>query len=225
MSCERLGSNTADLAKYDVVGEDGYAVRFVKHLGLCNTVITAISSNDTIAVAHIELAPLHGEMRVHVVGSVNLTADEAKGIDNFRNRHVLEQAAESVREMSEGEMYGRYVLCPHAKPVLGDDGETIYIRFSCAGFVLEAYRWANINLVNTDLLPLIDHEKLTAVFPGIHRDNFAQKNKEFDWGLDFKSNKSPLLMPGYILHSLDRSRYDIGNPPYEAQEGDELFAR
>lgn len=141
-------------------------------------------------------------------------------IEDFLNRHLLEVQAEAARDPRSC-----YVLCPHVAPVVGDDGEVIYVRFNCAGFVVEAYKEAGIELVDTDALPGIERARLGEAYSFVRSPRFDERNRRYDWGLDDREDRWPVLMPGYVLHAFDRTCEEIRHAPYTPQLGDELFPR
>lgn len=219
MPAIRVGSRRIDVTLHDAIGEDGSDQRFVVHLALASEAVYGVLPQQEVRVHHVA-PPAEGTMAVDVVGSAGLTHDDAKAIEDFLNRHLLEVQAEAMRDR-----FSRYVLCPHVAPVFGDDGEVIYVRFNCAGFVVEAYKEAGIQLVDTDALPRIERDRLAIAYSVVRSPRFEKLNRQYGWGLDDREDRWPVLMPGYVLHAFDRTCEEIRSTPYRPQLGDEVFPR
>lgn len=218
MPAYRLGSEKIDIAHFDAIGSDGSEQGFVVHLGLAAESITGVLPKQRVRAVHVAPPAKESTIVVDVVGSVGLTYNETMLIQDFVNRHVFEVQAEAVRDRRSC-----YVLCPHVAPVLGDDGEVIYTRFSCAGFVVEAFKEAGILAVDVEALPKIKRARLAVAYSFVNSPRFEEWNEEYEWGLDINEKEWPVLMPGYVLHAFDRIPDDVRKTPYRPRLGDELF--
>jgi len=147
-----------------------------------------------------------------------LTVEEQLQIRLFSEELESEYNAAQIRHSRD-----QYVICPHVKEISREDDTAAYLRFSCAGFVIEAYREADIDLLWTDLahLPLVGLEVLKAQYPEfagmLERPRIRD---EFGVGGD---GPWPVVLAGYVLNALDRSETEIRSTPYRATEGDEFF--
>lgn len=220
MPALRLGSGTIDVALHDAIGEDDSEQRYIVHLGLASEAMSGVLPKQEVRVNHVAPPAEEGSMAVDVVGSAELTYEDAMMIQDFLNRHLLEVQAEAMRDR-----YSRFVLCPHMAPVCGDDGVVIYVRFNCAGFVVEAYKEAGVVLVDTNALPRIERARLAIAYRIVGSPRFDELNRQYCWGLDDREDRWPVLMPGYVLHAFDRTCEEIRSAPYRPQLGDELFPR
>jgi len=196
---------------------------FVRHVGLASKEIEEVRNGDTVAVDHM-VPPLAGEdfgIVTNLVGTARLTIDEIGQIKRFRDEHLSEHEAQKHLDLR------RFVIRPHAKP-LEDNGKAVCMRFSCVGFVIEAYRDAGIILLDTDeaSLPSVTRETIGKAYPLVLRPFWAELNRENEWGLDDSDDGSwPVVLPGYLFHALNRDEAEIRGGAYKAQPGDELFPR
>ena len=103
------------------------------------------------------------------------------------------------------EARSQYVVAPHVREEKADDGTTKYRRFSCAGFVIEAYREAAINLLMTEAaeLPDVGLNTLLQQYPDHARALLLPPMRK-KAGLE---GEGPwrVVLAGYVLNSLDRS--------------------
>ena len=97
------------------------------------------------------------------------------------------------------------------------------MRFSCAGFVLEAYQRAGVKLIDTDRVPLVALDEIKPAYP------------EFTQLLDRAEYRAALglagpgpwrvMLCGYLINSLSRDGASIRAQAYLVQPGDEKFPR
>jgi hypothetical protein len=95
------------------------------------------------------------------------------------------------------------------------------MRFSCAGFVAEAYERARIRLVREDRLPKVDLDLIKAAYP-----DFASwlDRSEFRESLGLEGDGDwPVLLCGYLFHAVNREADIIRREPYTPKPGDEVF--
>jgi hypothetical protein len=207
------------IRQYDVVGEDASgAPHFVGHLALAGEERTGYTTATTLPVLHMG-PPLEraGECRAHCVGSANLTADEQFQIRLFSDEIDSELREAQIRNIEQ------YVISPHVDAIRREDHTVVCRRFSCAGFVIEAYREARIDVLRTegDNLPLVSLDALKTQYPRFarHLDNRRLRNQlgipgEGPW---------PVVLAGYVLNALDRAVTEIRLRPFRASPGDEFF--
>lgn len=212
-------------SEFDAIGVDAEAVpEFLAHVGLFLAPSGSLNSGDDVGLLH--MAPPLGRDQnacsAHVVGTVKLTVDERLKIQLFADRCIGENSTNNADGPRQ------YVVRPHRKPVESNDGTVIRERFSCAGFVVEAYRKAlRTEIIDTHeaKLPKVSLDELRVVYS--HPRQLAALNDprirerqlnlpgEGDW---------PVLLPGHVLNALARKEKSIRNgPPYKALKGDKFF--
>lgn len=218
MPAQRLGSHPTSVFKYDVVGMDSDAeAEFVSHVGLACEERDDIVSKATIALVHMgpPLAREHGRHPIQACGSADLKVGESHQIGVFVEEHLSEYEAERVRAEQQ------YIILPHRRE---SDASCSVRRFNCAGFVIEAYSYAGINLVatNMDSLPAISLETLCQAYPPRMAEFLHNPNRREKFGLE-GDGPWPVVLAGYVLNALNRSAEDIRNGPYLPRSGDEYF--
>lgn len=219
MPATRLANPAVDLAKYDVVGKDD-PTPFIRHLGLA-----ALSGAQTrSAVVVYDMGPplqSSGNIQADVHGTVGLDDNEARKLKSFIDRHQGEHEAQQLR--SAAARLRGYCIYPHSRPESDDDGTDVYIRFSCAGFVIEAYGFAGIVLIDLTRIPPVSREAIEQAYPVEMRclARFDEKTRE-DLGLA-QYFPLPIVFCGYIIHALNRTPSEIRAGHYQAVVGNNLF--
>ena len=211
---QRLDQNPKRLPHMGVVGQDAQIAGFIGHAGLTNQEHPEVKVKQPVSVCHMQ-PPLaaNSEMLAHVHGDAELTDDEANQIALFADEHAEEHEAQNRR------IDRVYVVRPHTVDTREDDETTVSRKFSCAGFVIEAYRNAGIDLVDTDedALPQVAKESVSIAYPQI----FARSNASaILTGIGLNgSGPWPVVLPGYLFHSLARDAGEIREGPYRAKLG------
>jgi len=205
------------ILRLEVVGRDSDDLRhFVRHTGLA----AADHALRDEQVAVIDMGPpLHsltspGVMRADVHGTANLTDDEQRKIETFIARHANEhRSLEMLRGRALlGTVAQMYCILPHAEPLREVDGRYARTRFSCAGYVLEAYRFARISLVDLDSLSPVPWETVSAAYPdAANLINRGLIDRE-SLGL-IGEGPWPVLLCGYLFHALNRDAESIRQGP------------
>jgi len=215
------------LATFDVVGQDGHVPTFIRHAGLANSA----GSQNAGEISVLDMRPpLHGQnapshLRADVVGSAALTDDEVQKITAFVNRHASEHGA--FLQLSFRELMNAapqiYIILPHAKPFYEEDGRYARMRFSCAGFVLEAYKKARIRLLDSRALPPIGMDDIRPCYPREVLLMESGKVDPEDLGL---GGDGPwrVLLCGYLFHALNRDTVAVRGRPYVPNIADRYFA-
>lgn len=224
MAARKLGTSPVSLQKYDVVGTDAQsAPEFVRHIGMADPAVDKVVRGDQVSVAHMG-PPLEsdGEMPVHAVGSAKISAEEVNQIKLFVDQHTSEHLAHKLAGIPGS--YAAYIIRPHARPEHAKDGTTKYVRFNCAGFVIEAYRDAGIDVLLTDesRLPVVDLETLQHAYPELASPLGQRLNHRYKWGCEGKG-PWPVVLPGYLLHAFHRVANGNRAAIYVPQPGDERF--
>jgi hypothetical protein len=219
MPAQVLDDKAATARKYDVAGCDSPVMpNFVRHVGLFLEGTRELRRNDCVPLAHMG-PPLeigNDTMANHNMGTAGLKTDEVLQVQVFIDDRAAEYEAGNLRR----DKRKQYCVAPHAEPFEETDGTVTYWKFSCAGFVIEAYRFAGLNLLITDEghIPPIGIGLLNAAYPGI-ADNPCLRTH-------FKLHGSGpwnVVLAGYVLNALDRSVEAIRRAPYRPVIGDAFF--
>ena len=150
-------------------------------------------------------------MRAHVAGRVPLDTPEITLIGTW-----IEKIADELSTISRRKQYR---IDPPWEDVTDlNTGVRRYRRYSCAGFVIDAHRIVGIELLNLEEAsrPEVHAQTLRSVYPtAAHRD--LQ-----DFGLH-GDGPWRVVLPGYVIHSLNRPGDEIRSQPYQVQPGNERF--
>lgn len=222
----RIEGSSVFLSRFDVVGKDGVEARFIDHVGLAET----DASFQSHAVAVFDMGPpLRGPgstnlMCAHAIGCAELTDDELRKIKMFVDQHASEHA--SFLQLNRGQRWRRaheiYCIFPHAAPYCEDDDRYVRTRFSCAGFVLEAYNFARITLLEPNDLPMVGMDVLRGGYPAEMQILEAGIIAADTLGLK-GAGPWPVLLCGYLFHSLARTADEIREQPYSPTIDDRFF--
>jgi hypothetical protein len=219
MPARRLANNPIPMNRNDVVGQDSDSVgEFVRHAALTSEEHTAVT--EAVPIRLTDMGPplsRGGEQLVHAHGCVPLTTDEVTQLDLFIDR------VESEYQANRAASRQQYIVLPHCRSVESDDGTVIYHRYSCGGFVIEAYRFVGIDLIDTGeaTLPAVGLETLRLAYPDLQA-NLDNPRRRVVIGLA-GDGPWPIVLAGYLLNSLNRTEAEIRNDPYRPQRGDEYF--
>jgi hypothetical protein len=218
MPAHRLSNAPVSVSLYDVAGQDADTiVHFVRHVGLANQ-RRSLRAGDEIQL--VDMGPPLREggdgKPVQTVGVAGLRFGDREKIRTFVEGIIDEQTAARIR----GRPDKQYVILPHAV----DRSEDVpYRRFSCAGFVIEAYRELEIDLLipEAEQLPLVPIDKLIDAY-GDLGDHLRDPQLRAKFGLDGEG-PWPVVLAGYVLNALNRSEEDIRQAAYTPVPGDEFF--
>ncbi len=219
MPAFRLGDEPVAISRYDVVGQDSETVpHFVRHVGLCGLQQHSVRKDDSAPVVHMGPPLAQTDEAIQSIGTAQLTVDEINEISVFVDERRSEYEASRRRSPMR-----QYVVHPHAVDVRSNDGTVICTRFSCAGFVIEAYNAIDILLVSVDSasLPTVDIETLVTAYPDLE-NRLRNSTRRRDVGLD-GDGPWPVILVGYLFNSLRRSFEEIRTEAYAPQRGDEYF--
>ena len=200
-----VASGMAQAPQHAVIGTQGGAA--LTHVALLANA-TTLACGAGVSAHHMtgprELLQLPGAaVRSDVVawfdGADALTSDEREGISDW----IAE-----VRTQVGGGM--SYVVLPSVTRDL-TTCRKIYCSFSCAGFVAAAYAdGAGVALVNEKSLPGVGLpliEQVWGVFPPVTRAR-AGLQGDGPW---------PVLLPGYLVHAMQKSRSALPHAPTLAE--------
>lgn len=224
MPAQPITTAPTPIACCDVVGKyAAQAAGFVEHLGLATASCPALVGGDTIEVFEMPVRERnHWAPAAH--GSADLSYEEGRQIRQFCRQHKRQH--ESLKLVRGRRKLRGYVVRPHSKPFCEADGTEVALRFSCVGFVIEAYREANIDLVITEenMLPGVPWEMLSLAFPPLQCADWAKVNQEYDLGLDPAAAEWHVMLPGYAMNSLRRDHDAIRRSPYVPELKDARFS-
>jgi hypothetical protein len=224
MPARRLGGTMVSIRRCDVAGLDAATnPEFIGHVGLASEERDQFGEADEIGLVHM-MPPLErgGQgSRINCLGSVNLTIDEIRQIDVFADEVESEYEAARIRN----DRSRQYVIAPHVRDMLAADGTTTCRQFNCAGFVIEAYREAGIDLLRTDpaALPPVSLDILMEQYPNVAP---LLRNPRFRkrYGLEVPDDGPwHVVLAGYVVNALDRPEEEIRTRPHTAEAGDEFF--
>lgn len=212
-----LAEQTATLSRFDVVGMHSETPSgFVQHVALLNSDDRDVSCDDTVRVVHMG-PPLEtdGQLSADVAGRIPLTNDQINSIKTWIAKVQDEYQFENAITREQ------YIFDPPWKDIRDENtGVRRYRRYSCAGFVLDAHLRVSVSLlmIDKEALPEVTRKTLEAAYPSIFR------NPHLLNGFGLQGNGPwRVVLAGYVLHALDRSRDEIRAEPYLAQGGDEFF--
>jgi len=222
----RVSETTLSLSSFEVVGQDGAEKGFIGHAGL----VESAGSHDAASVPVLDMGPpLHGHgiaglIRGGVVGSAALTDDEVQKINTFVDRHANEHAMFSQISTTQLIQMAPQMYCvlPHASPLYENDGRYARTRFSCAGFVLEAYKRARIKLLELNALPMVDMAIIAKAYPQQSRLIERGMITAEDLGLG-GDGPWPVLLCGYLFRALNREADFIRQEAYAPNTMDRYF--
>jgi hypothetical protein len=222
----RIAAQEVTLNVFDVVGQDGDRRFFIAHSGLAIEQGPHVS-ND---VAVVDMGPpLHApnepnRIQANALGAAGLDHDEVQKIRTFVDQHLSEH--EAFRHLSQRQILRlapqMYCIYPHSDPVREADGRYSRMRFSCSGFVFEAYLSAGIILCTIEGLPRVEMEVIMAAYPQQARLMESERVTADSLGLK-ESGPWPVLLCGYLFHALNRPPSVIRAQAYAPVAGDEFF--
>jgi len=220
MPAQRLTNRPVRLDRFDAVAEDSQSVvNFVCHVGLALEAHEAICRGEQVAVVHMK-PPYQkpGWMAADSVGSAALTVDEANQIELYLDQIESEYDAAARRP----DWRQQYVVHPHVKPWCSKDGTPLWLRFSCAGLVIESYREAGIDLVSEERLPSVYPKALDEAYPELAPVREVSSRRREYLGIPGEG-PWPVVLAGYVLHALKRTSEEIRHAPYVPSHDDATF--
>jgi hypothetical protein len=221
MPAHRIQDKPSSIKFADIAGQDAACGKsFIGHVGISiENRDDLTNSSRVLRLAHMG-PPLQRDtddvaQEIDVVGSTELSADEQSRIELFIDELEFEYESEKARPKRQ------YIIKPHF--VADDEDKFPFPRFSCGGFVIEAYRDIEIDLLKTDAasLPVVNIETLIKAYPD-HERRLRHRKLRAMYGLE-EDGPWPVVLSGYVCHALNRSSVECRSEPYGAQAGDEYF--
>lgn len=209
------------LPMFSIVGQYQRGSKFVKHVALAREV-GAAKKLQSVSVWQMGPPLVVGSQSQHanqnantlddvdLVGFVELSTDELDGIQTW--------LADLDTERRPPDRYQHYAACPHYFWKRDEAGMPLYRRFSCAGLVVECYMQVDIRLLNVEGIPHVDVATLSPIYGPIVENQRLRERLKI--GLD-GSGPWPVLLPGYLFHSLARSDSEIRAVPRSPQSAAE----
>ncbi len=201
---------------YDVLAK-GHE-RLMRHAMLCDEDgdRVDIRLETKLRISHMGPPLGTGISDCHAAGTAELTDTEKLRVKQFVALRLGQQASAAFRQKAF-----QYCIHPAAQP---PSQKFAFWRFSCVGYVLEAYRFIDIHLLD-DALPLKSAQDLKSFYPDF-AEALDDPRKRASVGLA-DGDCWPVALVGYVLHSLARSVDEIRVPGarYSVREGDEYFPR
>lgn len=216
-----LRSDTAqNCGKYSIVGS--YATRpFVKHAALLRVDTPLLFGADKVLVWHIGPPLVAGtkttaaaaersrKTTIHIVGFLNLDADDIEGIETWLTDVDKEDRPTGP---SRTEIRAQYRVSPPIYWVRAENDTPLYRQFSCVGFVMDCYRFIGINLIDDSLaenLPEVTLDMVVAAYgPSARKEDDRER-----FGIP---GPGPwrIVLAGYLFHSLNRDTDVIRRTPH-----------
>lgn len=216
MPAFQLSTNPSTLSPYDVVasGQGNLPTHAMLFIG--ESVRKDVTASTQVPVSHMR-PPLSSDTQiVHFIGSAELDASERRLVKDFVDSQKRAVSALKLRQRIE-----QYAIHQENDDISPDD---TLPRFSCATYVTNAYEQAAIALID-DSVPLktLDDLKRTYTNP-IVLSALDDPDRRVQIGIG-NGTSWPIVMVGYLLHSLARTPQEIRTTPYRPLEGDENFPR
>lgn len=238
MPANRLSPLKESLPQFAVVGKHKpETAPYVIHVALLREAM-GVASGDEVPVWHTNPPIIAGPVtlsatpdrfargNVHVVGHLDdFSAEDVQelifvlsDIDSREVTALPEEAAKNERQALIKGFELHYKALPSVEQSYNDiTGRSESTKFSCAGFVAECYRRIGIPLVEESQLPNVDLDVLRQGYGSPINNEERRKGL----GLD-GPGPWPVLMPGYLFHSLARDSEKVRSTPYEPQGVDEV---
>jgi hypothetical protein len=221
MPARRLGAESQPVQRFDVLGLDAAnSPEFIGHVGLTADERVHAKAGSVIAMVHMgpPFATEFPHGAATCVGTSTLTTDEMLQIKLFIDNLEDEYESANVRNA-----FAQYCIAPHVRRYPRDGDTVICLQFNCAGFVLEAYRFANLDLLETNprALPPVSLDVLSMQYP-----EFVQwlENPRLRERLGIPGDGPwPVVLAGYVVNSMSRSESQIRSAPHRAKVGDGFF--
>lgn len=219
-SAQRVSTSNGKVGFYDAVGIDSDKSKwFIRHVGMSLEQVD-FAQGKLLQLRMVDMEPplvdpaSSKTKQVDVVGTATLSSDDVSIMNTFICEQLEEY--ESLKTAS----HEQYIVHPH---YVKGDGTISARRYSCAGFVYECYLDTGLTLVDVNALPPVDEKTLILVYPILPR---ILSNPKLRASVGLAANGPwPVLLPGYLFHSLSRGADHIRQAAYQPKPGDECFPR
>lgn len=218
MPARTLTDEPTTIHPFDVLGQTDGTSHLMVHALLCNETDsrTDVTKQSEINCSH--MGPPLGQRSIScdAVGSAELNDTHRRKIKLFVDDRLLERAAEKKRGRLHG-LLAEYRIHP---PATRPSQEFPLWRFSCVGYVLEAYKAAGIRLLGAPL-PFRTLDELKQLYPH-HARRLDDSDIRTHLGIG-EGDRWAVALVGYVLNSLSRAVDQIHSDEYIPQPGDEYF--
>lgn len=211
-----LAGESPPCSQYAIVGKHAESgpTCFVQHVALLREG-GPVSAKAEVNVFHMGPPLVAGDQaqttkpgdrkcRADLIADLVLDTEEREAIDDWLIEVEAEDRAHP-RNFAE-----QYTVIPHVDWIIAPEtGRRIRRRFSCSGFVIEAYRRADIELIDTDgQLPDVHEQVLHAAYPALTRLKSVRERVGLPGNGPWK-----VILPGYLFHSTARATSASPRPP------------
>ena len=206
-----VGSQYAIVGSYAKTGNN-----FVKHAALLRS-NGEVNPANPVDVLHMGPPIVAGDETAHrnssskqiqadVIGDLLLDQSECEAVADW-----LAGVEKEHRELRL-KLFEQYKILPHVDRDISEEGRRGSRRFSCAGFVIEAYRAAEIELLDITQLPQAKESDLQHAYSSLIE--IEKRPVEVQLKFGFKGRKDlglsdeegwPVALPGYLFHSTARA--------------------
>jgi hypothetical protein len=202
---------------FSIVGQYQRGSTFVRHVALAREA-GAVKKSQRVSVWQMGPPLVVGPQSqqanhnadtlddLDLVGFIELSTDDIDGMHTW--------LADIDTERRPASKWHHYAACPHFFWKLDEAGMPLYRRFSCAGLVVECYFSVDILLVSGNSLPQAEVDVLAPVYGEFVKDQRVRE--KLNIGLD-GNGPWPVLLPGYLFHSLARAESDIRGESHSPQ--------
>ncbi len=190
--------------RFAVVGVYSQDRPFVGHAAIL-TAATEFNGECKVALSHVG-PPIENldTGDCHIVGQIGLSNEEIEAVADWLASIETQYTPTKILPFQQ------YVVAPHMVWVKSEEGRPFRQRFSCVGYVIEAYAAANVWLIDSESLPDAKMEDVETAYPNLRRllaKPELAKSYGFK-GLDDLGLVGPgpwkVALPGYLFHSIKR---------------------
>ncbi len=221
MPASRLTDEPQAIGRFDVIGMERSKPYLVRHVAL-SLFNRSARLGEKLHVAHMcppfEQNPNEETCACHSFGTADLTADDEEEIKLFLDE--LDGEYQAATRRIEADAWCVYVAYPNKLQETEADGTVVFTRYSCATLVMDAYEAIEVVLIVPDEneIPSLTIEQIGEVFPAILRDGTKRQQillgERSDW---------PVVLPGYILHAMNRPADHVRQEAYVPDFPDAYF--
>jgi len=206
----------------------GESSQFVRHAALLREAANLRSASE-VAVWHmgppVSLSTGSPQWcRCELIGQIELSNEEIEAIDDWIASVSTQYTGFPILPFQQ------YVVAPHMVWVKSEEGRSLRQRFSCVGYVIEAYRSAEIDLIDVSTVPDVERGMVEMIYGSLGRiaGNPALANYLGFAGFDDLGVPGdgpwPVVLPGYLFHSARRFQTSAERPapltPHGVQLGE-----
>ena len=211
MPLQKLCNKPAVVEQFCVCSQEVQGTNFITHVGLASEQQCGIKYGDTVKWTHVFSFFRRAEDRVHVIGKIRLSAEERESMDIF-----ITDCEEEIEKIKRFERPKQFIIFPHKEE---RSAERPYCRYSCAGFVLEAYRRIHVTILEEDVIPAQSLDFLDEYYPGLAECSIKEREA---LGL-IGTGPWRVVLPGYVLNAFNRSEKKIRQEPFRPKVSHSFF--